>query len=217
MGNRLEPIEQHEHGLPDQVFERIGAAIIDGRFAPGERMKDAELASALGISRTPVREAIQRLTRIGLVEVVASRYTRVTTPTPELVRHTLEYTGYQAGLAVRMAVPRLSAEDLAHAVGLVDEMAEASERDNAPELYAASRAFYRLMSAATGNVVFVTMMREAGMAMERNLRGLRPLLGSTAERQSAYAALRAALVSRDAVAAERCARDQHRLPFPLDT
>ncbi|WP_082542874.1 GntR family transcriptional regulator [Microbacterium sp. Root53] len=70
--------------LADLAFERIAGEIIAGRLAPGETIRDSELADSMGVSRMPVREALQRLERIGLVEVEASRYTRVTHVTPEL-------------------------------------------------------------------------------------------------------------------------------------
>ncbi|WEK12969.1 MAG: FCD domain-containing protein [Candidatus Microbacterium phytovorans] len=159
----------------------------------------------------PVREALQRLARIGLVEMSASRYTRVTTPTPELAQQTLEYTGYQAGLAMRMAIPRMTDDDLAQTVALIDAKITASDADDIPTLYAAARSLYAFVSARTGNTVFAVMMREAGLAMERNLRGLRPVLGDVAERGALYRELRAAVVARDRDGAERAVREQHGL------
>lgn len=216
MGHRLDPIDPTAPGLPDQVFERIGAAIMDGRFAPGERLKDADLAHALGISRTPVREALQRLARIGMVEVAASRYTRVTAPSAEIIRQTLEYTGYQAGVAMQMAIPRLTDDGVAEAVALIDAVLVASDADDAVALYGTARHFFAHMTTATGNAVFQTMMREAGMTLERNLRSFRPMLGERDERHAAYLQLRAAVERRDAAAAEAIVRALHGLALPDD-
>jgi DNA-binding GntR family transcriptional regulator len=63
--------------LRDVVFDKILAAIVDGTLEPGERLNDDQLVKWLGVSRTPVREAIAQLHSYGLVEIEANRYTRV--------------------------------------------------------------------------------------------------------------------------------------------
>lgn len=65
------------------VFDKILEAINLGQLEPGERLNDLELATEFGVSRTPVREALQRLREIGLVEVSASRFTRIAIVSPE--------------------------------------------------------------------------------------------------------------------------------------
>lgn len=59
------------------VVERLRAWIVDGTLAPGEVIKDTEIADTLGVSRTPVREALLQLEREGLIESVPGRWTRV--------------------------------------------------------------------------------------------------------------------------------------------
>lgn len=63
--------------LRDVVFERMLAAIVDGTLEPGERLNDDQLVKWLGVSRTPVREAIAQLQTYGLVEIEANRFTKV--------------------------------------------------------------------------------------------------------------------------------------------
>ena len=63
--------------LRDVVFDKMLAAIVDGTIEPGERLNDDQLVKWLGVSRTPVREAIAQLHSYGLVEIEANRYTRV--------------------------------------------------------------------------------------------------------------------------------------------
>lgn len=65
-----------------EVFEQVLAAVIRGELLPGQRISDAELARQYGVSRTPVREALQRLRDIGVIEASASRFTRVADVTP---------------------------------------------------------------------------------------------------------------------------------------
>lgn len=64
------------------VFEQILGAIHEGRLLPGEHISDTKLAETFGVSRTPVREALQRLREIGVVEASASRFTRVAVVNP---------------------------------------------------------------------------------------------------------------------------------------
>jgi DNA-binding GntR family transcriptional regulator len=67
----------------EQVFEIVKGWIEDGTLAPGEIVKDTELAETLGVSRTPVREAFQQLEKLGALETEPSRHTRVARVRPE--------------------------------------------------------------------------------------------------------------------------------------
>src|SRR3546814_19413318 len=63
--------------LADQAYQGLLAAIAEGRLKPGERVRETALAEELGISRTPIREALQRLARDGLVQLDARSGARV--------------------------------------------------------------------------------------------------------------------------------------------
>lgn len=71
------------------VFDTILAQVHDGTLQPGERISDGQIAEDLGVSRTPVREAIQRLREIGIVEAAANRFTRIALVTPEQTAHAM--------------------------------------------------------------------------------------------------------------------------------
>jgi DNA-binding GntR family transcriptional regulator len=64
------------------VFDEILTAVHEGRLLPGQRISDVELAAELGVSRTPVREALLRLRQIGIVEASANRFTQVADVSP---------------------------------------------------------------------------------------------------------------------------------------
>ena len=110
------PLDPRGTVLGDEVYSRLGEAILDGTLAPGERLRDQELAERLGVSRTPVREALQRLERTGLVEVAPNRYTRVTTPNDKVQADVYELVVYLMGIALRMSLSRCSDEVLADAL-----------------------------------------------------------------------------------------------------
>jgi len=103
--------------LRDVVLEKMLAAIQDGTLQAGERLNDDELVQWLGVSRTPIREAIAKLVDYGLVEMEANRYTRVATPTLQQFDDTLQVLGGFTELAARWAVPKL---DDASAAALID-------------------------------------------------------------------------------------------------
>jgi DNA-binding GntR family transcriptional regulator len=71
------------------VFNHILQAVHEGELLPGQRINDAEFAQALGVSRTPVREALQRLREIGIIEASASRFTRVAVVSPQQTAHAM--------------------------------------------------------------------------------------------------------------------------------
>lgn len=93
--------------LRDVVLEKMLAAIQDGTLQAGERLNDDELVRWLGVSRTPIREAIAKLVDYGLVEMEANRYTRIATPTLKQFDDTLQVLGGFTELAARWAVPQL--------------------------------------------------------------------------------------------------------------
>jgi len=70
----------------ENLYGELLTSILNGRFEPGERINDVALARDLGISRTPVREALQRLRTLGVVEAEPNRFTRVAIISPEQVR-----------------------------------------------------------------------------------------------------------------------------------
>ena len=98
--------------LRDGVFHRLREAIVDGTFAPGEQLRDGELAEWLGVSRTPVREALLRLASAGLVESRPGRSTSVTSLDHRAERDAREVVAALHQLAVREAVPNLVSADL---------------------------------------------------------------------------------------------------------
>lgn len=98
--------------LRDDAYRMIRDAIVDGTLAPGERLNDAELARWLGVSRTPVREALARLEEAGLVRTRPGRYTMVTPLDLRAARDAQSVVAAMHELAVREAAPNLSAGEL---------------------------------------------------------------------------------------------------------
>ncbi|MGW4931045.1 GntR family transcriptional regulator [Agromyces sp. NPDC004153] len=107
--------------LRDDVYRRLRDAIVDGTFTPGEQLKDGELADWLGVSRTPVREALLRLGASGLVVALPGRSTTVSAIDARAVRNARDVVAAMHELAVREMAGRLSGDD-------VDRMRDANRR-----------------------------------------------------------------------------------------
>ena len=107
----------------DQVVEELRRGILGGTLAPGTPLVLAELAAQLGVSRTPIREAIRDLASEGLVDVDSYRSSVVHTPTPAEAQEVYELRLLLEPLAVRSAVERATDAHLARAGALQRAMA----------------------------------------------------------------------------------------------
>ncbi len=195
--------------LGDEVYARIGDAILDGTLAPGQQLRDVDLALQLGVSRTPVREALQRLERFGLVEVAVGRYTRVSDPDDALRADTGVFTAYFMGNALRLALSACTDEELAGLLDAADAMIDAVETSDPIRAFDASNHFFVRVTIATHNSVFTSFIREASLAIRRNLRGWVPFVACPMARVQGYRDLRRAVEARDGDAAERLLRFLH--------
>ncbi|WP_431030865.1 GntR family transcriptional regulator [Plantibacter sp. RU18] len=106
----VEAVDAGRKSLRAVAGERIRAAIFDGTLEPGEHLNDADLQGWLGISRTPIREALNDLARVGLIEMAAQKYTRVAVALPEARIEILQTMSALVGGVVRVTVPTLTTE-----------------------------------------------------------------------------------------------------------
>ncbi|SOD95647.1 GntR family transcriptional regulator [Caenispirillum bisanense] len=99
--------------LTQSVAERISAAILDGRFEPGERLVETKLSTMFGVSRAPVREALKILETSGLVRIVVGRGTFVVRLEREALGRVVVAHGLLMGFVARLACIHGTARDLA--------------------------------------------------------------------------------------------------------
>ncbi|MFF1876668.1 GntR family transcriptional regulator [Leifsonia sp. NPDC058230] len=112
--------------LSDEAYVRIEAAILDGTLQPGERLRDTELVDWLGISRTPIRHALDRLMGQGLVEMERNRYTRVAPFDIVGVRGAVEVAGDLWSGAVRRRLAYWDDDDADLVVEIADSLIDAA-------------------------------------------------------------------------------------------
>lgn len=107
-----------------QVFERLRAMILSGELKGGEKLRQEKLASLLGVSRVPVREAINQLEAEGLVSVETHKGAVVTAFSIEALQEMYELRGLLEPWLLGLAIPKMAQEDFDAAERLLDEMLE---------------------------------------------------------------------------------------------
>ena len=132
----------------DLAYERIRRLVLDGDIAPGERLGQVELAERLGVSRTPVREALRRLSAEGLVEFSPNRGFRAADLGLDAVLRRLEVRLILEPGIARLAAGRRTDADLA---ALRSAIAREERARTGVAAHDASRDFHVALARATGN------------------------------------------------------------------
>ena len=107
--------------LRDVVFENLRGAIVEGKLKPGQRLMEVQLAEQLGVSRTPVREAIRKLELEGLVVMIPRKGAYVANMSLKDVIDVLEIRASLEGLAASLAAERITDEDIKKLESIVEE------------------------------------------------------------------------------------------------
>jgi DNA-binding GntR family transcriptional regulator len=140
------------HNLVDAAYTQIRQRILDNVWAPGHRALEQEVALALGMSRTPVREALVRLQSEGLVEVVPRHGVRVLPVSPTDMREIYEMlTALECMAAELLARRKPSADELTPLVNATTEMDRALAKDDLNAWAAADESFHAQLVALAGN------------------------------------------------------------------
>jgi DNA-binding GntR family transcriptional regulator len=199
--------------LRDTVQDKIRDAIMDGTLEPGERLNDDDLIAWLGVSRTPIREALSQLARAGLIEMAPNRYTRVTTPKPGDVVEALQTLGVLFGGVVRLAVPRLDPDARRRILAQLDTTIGEMERHDVPAVNRDALAVFALYVEQCGNADLQRVCSDTmdGLAFRLRLPDLDRLVDWDAMLGD-FRTLRAATESGDNVAAELATESIHLLP-----
>lgn len=153
--------------LRDEVFHRLRTAIVDGTLAPGEQLRDLELADWLGVSRTPVREALLRLVDAGLVESRPGRSTRVTCLDHRAERDAREVVAAMHQMAVREAVPCLGPANLASMKQANQRFAQAVRSGDLEAALRADDELHAVPVAAAANRAVASVLDQFAPVLRR--------------------------------------------------
>ena len=186
--------------LRDTVHERLRDAIVDGTLAPGEVVRDTELAAWLGVSRTPVREALLRLGETGLVRAAPGRSTVVAEIDLDEVREAHAVVVAMHRIAVAEAVARITDADLDWMRAANERFATANEERDTGAALAADDDFHAVAVDVSGNRAVATVLAQLSPVVRR-LERRRFASGAGSESVALHDRLVAACASGDADAA----------------
>ena len=137
--------------LRERVYHLVQHAIVSGELLPGQRVRDLDLAVQLGVSRTPVREALQRLEDEGLVETLPGALTRVVPLDTQAAREAFPVVAVLHALATRLAVEKLTEQDLVSLREANERLVAALEADDVTRAIQADDRFHDVFVRASAN------------------------------------------------------------------
>lgn len=188
----------------EDVYQYLRRAVLEGEILPGERLGEVELGQQLGVSRTPIREAIMRLTQDGLLVAEANKGVRVRSVTAEEARDTYAVREELDGLAAALAATHHTPAD---ALALRTALAtlNAAQSDDYREQTALDLAYHRAMTQAAHNAALSDLGRdlEQRIALIKHQTRIYNAHPDTAQQ---HADILEAVLGRNAEAAREAAR-----------
>jgi len=151
----------------DKVISTLRTAILRGTLPAGRRLREPELARELGVSRTPVREALRALEQEGLLQRMPGRGIVVVEITAEDVEEIYTMKAVLEGMAVRLACQRASEKELARLHRFIDDMQVLAERDEIGPYAAMSREFHAALIRAARSRRLAEIYRLVDMPIQR--------------------------------------------------
>jgi DNA-binding GntR family transcriptional regulator len=137
----------------DRAVDQLRERILGGEYVPGERLGEVDLAEKLGVSRTPVREALRRLAAEGLVDITTNKGARVV----EYPRHDLErifeIRARVEGLAARAAAELASTADIDRLEHIATVLKERSDAGRLEEVYRLNAEYHSTLNGLAGSTV----------------------------------------------------------------
>ena len=146
--------------LRDVVYNRLYDGILDGTFEPGETLLDEKLTAWLGVSRTPIREALMKLADIGLVEMAPNRYTRVAPIDLRAIDEAIYTSGLLHEYAARTGVPNLDNAAISRLDKALKEIRRTAKAADLPALGRALNDFFLEFERGSDNQVLLTVSQD---------------------------------------------------------
>lgn len=137
--------------LRELVFESLREAIITGKLSPGERLMEIQMAEEMGVSRTPVREAIRKLELEGLVVMIPRKGAYVAGLSLKDIADVFEIRGALEGLAAELAAERITEEELEGLERYLVKISEETESGDLSKVVETDTDFHSLIYSASRN------------------------------------------------------------------
>lgn len=153
--------------LRDVVFNTLRESILKGEMKPGERLMEIHLANKLGVSRTPIREAIRKLELEGLVTMIPRRGAEVAQITAKSLRDVLEVRQALDALAMELACERISEEEIGKLRQACDNFAEITKTQDAVQIAQADVELHDIIVQGSRNEKLAQMVSNLSQQMYR--------------------------------------------------
>lgn len=153
--------------LRDVVFNTLRDAILTGKLVPGERLMENQLAEKLGVSRTPVREALRMLELENLVELVPRKGAQVLDMSEKDIVNILEVRSALEGLATSVACKKMTKEDLQQLKNMEVDFEKAVADNDVEHFVDIDEDFHDLIFAATENDKLINIFRNLRIQLYR--------------------------------------------------
>ena len=144
--------------LRDVVFNTLRQAILRGELKPGERLMEIQLANKLGVSRTPIREAIRKLELEGLVLMIPRRGAEVAEITEKSLRDVLEVRRALEELSVKLACERITEEQIGELKAAAKDFEEVLKSGDVTAYAEADVKFHDIIYYATDNQRLISLL-----------------------------------------------------------
>ena len=148
---------QNHRPLREIVYEQLKIQILTGKIAPGTRMMEVELAEDLGVSRTPVREAIRKLEKEALVVIEPRRGAYVSDVSVKEMVDTLVVREDLEALAASLTAKRITKEELEGLEKKVTDYSEAIASGDMEQIIRADESFHHKIVALSGNKALIQL------------------------------------------------------------
>jgi DNA-binding GntR family transcriptional regulator len=153
--------------LRDVVFNTLRNAILTGELSPGERLMEIKLADKLGVSRTPIREAIRKLELEGLVVNTPRKGAEVANISAEDLRDVLEVRRSLEVLAISLACEKMTDETLALLYENIDAFKHSIDAEATSDIASVDVTFHDIIYKATGNNRLIQILNNISEQMYR--------------------------------------------------
>lgn len=153
--------------LRDVVFKTLREAILKGNLAPGERLMEIQLANQLGVSRTPIREAIRKLELEGLVIMIPRRGAEVARITEKDLRDVLEVRASLEELAIGLACERITDEEIGELRKALENFREVLREGDVTKIAESDVDFHDIIFSATQNARLIQIVNNLREQMYR--------------------------------------------------
>ncbi|MBO8434486.1 MAG: GntR family transcriptional regulator [Tyzzerella sp.] len=153
--------------LRDVVFNTLRDAILTGKLQPGERLMENQLAEKLGVSRTPIREALRMLEIENLVKLVPRKGAQVLDMTEKDIINVLELRGALESLGVKLACKNMSEEDIEKLKLAEADVESALAGDDVEKMAEADQNFHDIIFNSTGNDKLIQIISNLDIQLYR--------------------------------------------------